>query len=173
MTVPKGLLTQLRVLLRAVPAVAVISSHALPTSVIDMGSASRASISFEWFQTRPPPPLLFFHDDCPPPPGSGATTLSEIKHSGQVENENALWRQKPARGDCTVLCVRKRAWVFRMSHGAPARRAIAVVITLQCTSIAYAAAKTPQYQLRASGQARASCPVCKYAGRPISLCACV
>lgn len=76
-----------------------------------------------------------------------------------------------------MLCVRKQAWVFRMSHGAPARRAIAVVITLQCTSIAYSAAKTPQYQLRASGQARASCPVCMYVDvcrtPDLALCVCI
>lgn len=76
-----------------------------------------------------------------------------------------------------MLFVRKQAWVFRMSHGAPARRAIAVVITLQCTSIAYAAAKTPQYQLRASGQARASCPVCMYVDvcrtPDLALCVCI
>lgn len=107
---------------------AVVRSHALPTSVIDNGSASRASISFLPAQPTPPPLLL------PPRPSAVESPYwNQVFLVGLNEMLCVATVHSPPE-ECTVSTARKRFCVFRMSHGAPARRAIIVVITLQRTS---------------------------------------
>lgn len=112
---------------------AVVSSHASPTSVIDTVARPVRVLASHWPAFCPPPPLSCSH--------KRRNFASGIKHCGRVERKCCVATDSRPPGECTQH--RTKTCMFRMmSHGAAARRATTVVITSQRASTLCAAAKT-------------------------------
>lgn len=87
------------------------------------------------------------HSLCPIPPPPGDLSAAQISTSGNQTfwvglDECGDMKFCPWRESHSTVRKENMFCVFRMSHSAPAQRAVSVVITLQRASTLYAAAKT-------------------------------